>query len=148
MKVLFTRSPLIGSRFIRWGLDEPVSHVALEAGGIVLHSTWGDVDLDSVEYFLESREIVYEIDVPDYGLADLADMADSYEGSGYDFKGLICFGWFAFLRKFFNRPMPARNYCNTPRRFLCTEVATLLLYGKEDGIVTPYELYQQLREST
>jgi hypothetical protein len=147
MRVLFTKSDLCGSKLIRWALEEPVSHVALEHDGVVLHSTWGSVDLDALGTFLEHREIIYTIDVPDYGLADMIELANRYEGSSYDFTGLVYFSVAALLRKFLNVPLPKSNTWNTPGQFLCTEVASLLIYGYEDAIMTPYEMYLRLKST-
>lgn len=144
MRILFTSSPLTGSRLIRWALEEPVSHVAIECNGIVLHSTWNRVDLDSISTFLKHRKVVYSVEIPEKGLKDLLDIACKYENSSYDFRGLLYFSVRALLRKFLRIPLPSSNPWNIAETFLCTELATLLLYGGEDGIITPFELYQRL----
>lgn len=144
MRILFTKSDKIGSAIIRWGLEEPVSHVAVEAEGLVLHSTWSDVDIDSIETFLEHREIVYEIYIPKLGVPELLGLTERYAGSSYDFRGLVCFVKSALARKLFGTPLPKTACYNTPGAFLCTEIATVLMWGYENAAITPYELYLTL----
>ena len=146
MKILFTKSDKCGSRIIRWGLDEPVSHVALEDRGIVLHSSWSGVDLDSKATFLRNREIVYTIDCPRLNRRTVLKMADQYEGKPYDFSALLFFVGAALWRKLWKRPLPEVNKWNRPGTFLCTELATMLISGEERASITPYGLYKKLSE--
>ena len=144
MRILFTKSDRIGSNLIRWGLEEPVSHVAMEVENLVLHSTWDGVDIDHIHTFLETREIVCSVEIPELGWEKMLEIARKYEGRSYDFVGLLLFAGAALSRKFFGTPLPKYNTWNQKEAFLCTEIATMALFGRENGIITPYELYLRL----
>lgn len=66
MIFLFTKSNTIGSKLIRWGLDDEVSHFALidtrrpSINSMVLHSTLKKgVHITGIRQFLQHNEVVY-----------------------------------------------------------------------------------------
>ncbi len=147
MRLLFTKSNKIGSKLICWGLNEPVSHVAMEDSGIVLHSRGSGVDFDSYTNFIKINTVVEEIELKDFTFKDLAALGDRYEGSHYDFKGLCYFIYIGAQRKLFDVDFPIKSRYNIPGAYLCTELVSLYLLGYEDNLITPYGLYLKLSET-
>ena len=147
MQLLFTKSDRVGSKIIRWGLDEPVSHVGVCHDGIVLHSEMKGVDLDTEDTFLKNRTIIYIVELPELDIKDFLRVANAYENASYDFLALLSFGFYALRRKWFSTPFPKKNMLSTKGNFLCTEVASMLLWNTENAILTPYQLYKQIRSS-
>jgi len=145
VRILFTKSDLIGSNTIRWGLEEPVSHVAIQFGNYVAHSTWGGVDIDHLTTFTKHRQIVFAVDIKG-DENKISELLSKYESKSYDFTGLIYFILMAVRRKLFGIALPKTNKWAKDNTFLCTELATKLVEGKENGIITPYELYLTLKE--
>jgi hypothetical protein len=155
MKLLFSyNNRKIGSRFIRWVLREPVSHVAIQfSSGLIIHSTFSGVGLEWSSNFRAENDIPYEYDAiippsPEDEMAWVTSLLDIYMGQSYDYKAFIYFGWRALLLRLLGLPMPGRNHWNANGRYLCTELASTVMGREMDPMISPYQLYIKLRKES
>lgn len=146
MKLLGTRNQGWGSRFMCWGLGEPISHVAIESkDGFVVHAhLLGGLRIDWYTDFRAKNKVVYELENPALGRETFAQLMVKHAGSGYDYWAFAYFTWRAILRKFFGRPLPRNNRWARRHAFLCTEWLTVLLGQGERSLITPYELIKEI----
>lgn len=130
MRIYFTRSGKIGSRLIRWGLDEPVSHTVFVFGKYhALHSSIHGVEQDFWPMLKDEYEVVsgVEIEMTLEKEDDLwEEMMARVRRRGYDWAGTAYFTWSVLKCKFLNKPLPDKNAWNSEKRFLCTELAEVL----------------------
>lgn len=151
--VLAVRSGKFGSRLIRWGIDEEASHLAIECGGWVYHSSVHGVERVDPEEFWAAYEFVRGVritgnDTDGDGISDLLDEVCGVRR--YDYGALAYFAYRAALKKFFGRPMPTRSEWDDQDRDLCVELLyaffeayakivgkTVTLSGKAFGVMTP-----------
>lgn len=164
MRLVFVKADLIGSRIIRWGTGEDVSHVAIisDAFKLVIHSYGYGVQVDALSHVLEKYKIVHSIDVPmsthnEFLMLEYLKQFD--HEAGYDYGALTYFTWRAFLHKVFRVPYPTFNSWEDTDKFLCTEAAYIFLEAyalflnktiiidKNISMLTPYQLYLQLKEA-
>jgi hypothetical protein len=150
MRVIFTRSVMPLSQLIRWGLREPVSHMAIVFDDkVVFQSNLLGVHLVSYSKFISSSEIVMERRA-DLSLEDEEDVFQSIslnsEGRLYDFAGFLFFLWRGFLYRLFRTPLPSRNPWGHKDSYLCTELAESLpdsmwiFKPKDFGMSSPYSV--------
>lgn len=130
MKILFVRSNKIGSKIIQWGLDEPVSHVAVEFSDahLIYHSYGSGITVVEPYEFYEKHSVIGSISL---NVASDEEIHRLFKSSipprhGYDYLGLLYFTWRGFLKKFFNRPLPRLNAWQEQENFLCTELDYIL----------------------
>ena len=132
MNLLFVKSDKIGSKIIRWGLGEDVSHVIVEFDGKYhqyFHSYGMRLQpLSPKEYAAIGYEVVHKIELylPYEEECVAQDMY--YKDSKYqlyDYPSFVYFGWRAALKKFFDVPFPKRNSANERDKTLCTEALYL-----------------------
>jgi len=130
MKLLFTRSQLPLSKLIRWGLNEPVSHVAILLDEkLVFQSNLLGVSIEGIYRLQKACEIVYVVDIPMKFCAeeDLYQLLlQQYDGKPYDFKAFAYFAWRTVLYKLFKKPYPNKNIWQDPNSFLCDGLLTSL----------------------
>lgn len=163
---LFTKSGKIGSKLIRWGLNESSSHFAIgfdldkSNRGVVFHSHFTGLSIAWAADFLQSNVVVKRL-VPALPLRGASEerlyqaVVRDY-GKPYDLRAFVFFGWRAVLWKLFRRPFPKTNPLNTSG-MICTEVAESIRHEIDDifqvmlpfsgGMLTPNELYQKLKQS-
>ena len=115
MKILFTKSDLLGSKLIRAVTEEPVSHCAILHGDQVTHSTFYGVVTESYEEFAAVNEVVHSVEVKNAPI-----LIKGHKGSCYDFGAFIYLG----LRLLFPLILPKKNLWQTTGMFLCTEFVT------------------------
>lgn len=126
------------SRVIRCITGEDVSHCALRVHGWILHSNLYGVHAVLPQDF--HGEVVYSIEVAYNPEAVVRALAE-YQGRAYDFGALlylalrICCPW-----------LPKQNLWQSSGMFLCTEWVTQVVDGRADSMITPYQLYQRLKE--
>lgn len=146
MKVLFTTTGSPLSRAIRALDGEPVSHTALlYDDNIVIHSNLLGVRVIFLEEFLRTESIIYSVEIPD-NYPKLLILIAKYDRAWYDIPGLLYLGWRYLLFKYFQKPLPTANLGAHTGLFMCTELVTQYLDGRENSLVTPYKLYLQLSE--
>lgn len=164
MKILFVRSGKIGSKLIRWGTSEPVSHVAVEfeSSKFIYHSYISGIRPIEKPLFKEHYEVVCQIDLHiDY--IDDEKMLRAFcamlpEKQFYDYGALFYFAWRAALHKFFRVPYPRYNHWQDGEGFLCTEITYVLgeVIAEQLGIMllpenhdiamtSPWNLYELLK---
>lgn len=138
MRALFTRNSSPVSKLIRFLTGEQVSHCAVESSGIIYHSNFYGVHMETSRHFRAVNEVVYETEVSGSD-ALLITKFDAYEFTGYDFSGLAYLG----LRSVF-RFLPKANLWQQSGMFLCTEWVEEVTGQEHDASLTPYQLYQLL----
>ena len=157
MRIVFTRNTSPLSRLIRWGFEEPVSHVGIVFKDVLLfHSNLLGVHVDNFKSYSNTNEIVYEIE---YNLSDSEEIAlflnlyERYAGRGYDFKAFLYLACVGFRYKFLRHPLPDKNSWEDDRTDICLEMVEKLpasVIGnipKELSMLTPYRLYKLLLEA-
>ena len=149
MNILGTRSTKWGSRFMCWGLGEPVSHVAVELdNGFVVHAhLLGGLRIDWGRDFRRNNQVVIELGADNIPERETVQaLLDAHAGSGYDYWAFAYFGWRALLRKCFGIPFPRENKWARRHAFLCTEWLSVLIFRQERAMITPYELLKELSD--
>lgn len=146
---LFTRSPLWGSRLIRWGTNAPVSHVAIYYPGdeVVLHSTHLGVHAIHLKEFLTQAQIVYRVTWNDY-LLPWPTLLLRFNTKGYDYRGLLFLAFSILFTKITGKKSKILNRWGQADAYMCTEFASLVAFGKNDDTITPYELYLKIKAHT
>ena len=146
--VLFTRSNRIGSRLIRWALEEPVSHVAIRTQNTIIHSNFSGTHADWDNRWLNNNLVVYSVRVKmpfEETMYRLQNLMSNY--AKYDFGAFLYFGYRALVSKITGTPIHGHNAWEARGAYLCTEFATKLLLGEEEtNLVSPYQLYNRLRQ--
>lgn len=156
MRLLFTKNNMPLSWLIRWGLDEPVSHVSFVFDEkLVFHSQLFGVHLAWFDTFKKSQTIVYELDISgslEYEESVYLSLLGQVDGRPYDYKAFCYFMWRGLLKKVFGIPMPKTSIHNDKRAFLCTELAFVILKllkldEKEIdlSVTSPFQLFQIAR---
>lgn len=130
MKLVFTKSSSVLSRLIRWGLAEPVSHVAIIFDDkLIFQSNLLGVHLDGIYKFQKTNTIVYSLDIKLSKQAEeliYEKLLVQYDGVYYDFGALFYFFYQALLHKYFGTPWPDKNAWQKPENFLCDGLLTTL----------------------
>lgn len=160
MKILWTKSNLPLSRFIRWGLKESCSHVVIVFDDkIVFHSNLLGTHIEWFATFKKTVTVVHE---KEYKLpleqeeVLYQNVIDKDDQKAYDYKAFAYFIWRAFLFRVFKSPFPAVNAWGSKDGFLCTGLASQLpaefipgLEKVKDGdMVSPEQLWLLLNKST
>lgn len=161
MRFYFTKNNLIGSKAIRWGLDEDCSHFAFGSDNPYtilesrLETGFGKSNYES---FHNRNSVVHCLEVhatPDQGRALYDRIVSNCAGKAYDQNGVLWWTWVAFTRKVFGRPKPTVNQWQDKHKFYCVEI----LIGVEDllkemlgvdvilSMMTPHDLFLKLKES-
>lgn len=134
MIFFWVKSNRIGSRLIRWGLNEPCSHFAIcfcedslmGFQPMVVESKLQDgVQRTSLTEFLDHYEVVHAVQMPTQSLEELQLMKkvlDNLQGKEYD-QWAIAYWFFAGLaRKVFKCKLPLRNQWGKNELVYCVEV--------------------------
>jgi len=140
-RILFTAGNSLLSKAIRARTQEPVSHVALECNGWVVHSNLLGVRVDKLSDFEKHCRVVYSIPVEMTAETILTKYREHQDAS-YDFGALLYM--FLKLTPGITKLLPERNLWRSTGAFLCTEWVTHVIYGKELSSITPYQLYKEL----
>lgn len=145
MKVLFTAGNSFVGRAIRYMTREPVSHVALQIGDLVVHSTLFGPEVRSINYFNKKYKIVYTVDLPDSHIS-VAPVLDRYDKRAYDYWCLVYLGMrYAALRAL-GIALPKVNLWEVSGMYTCTEFVTGILLEKPDSMITPYGLFLKMKQ--
>lgn len=158
---------IIGSVLVRWGLEEPVGHVALVlSDDQAEESTSQGVHLSSWKY-LQERENVVSLLEPNWALDPEKENEVRKRfnekcpiGSMYDYLAFIYFAWRCILKKLLDKPFPKSNLLAEGGVFLCVEAAwaaaesyeevyglQLLDHSFDSAMVSPWSLRRMLLES-
>ena len=122
---------------------EPVSHCAIHVGEFVVHSTILGPEIRTYDSFCKKNTVVLSVDctIKDEAVVDLITKLDS---KSYDYAALLYLGVRYAGRHWLKLPLPKANLWNVTGMYLCTELVTTLVYGKEYSMLTPYQLYLKL----
>jgi hypothetical protein len=151
MRLLFCYSDKIGSRVIRWALQEEVSHVAVEFdSGLVVEATLTGIRLDWSTNFRSNHCIPYEFPTimeleAEGQLVWMSNLMALFVGQKYDYAAFVYLAWRVLLLRVLGLPIPGRNKWNKKGRFMCTELATAILAEDPDPTITPMGLYTKLK---
>lgn len=138
-QIVFTASDNFLGRAIRFLTEEPVSHVALRFGELVVHATAFGVT--ACPYLDIAHKVVYAVDSPHLS----PDEALSKRRSLYDYGALLYLGLRYLLKKYLKISLPKANLWAASGMYTCTEFATQMLDGEPDSLITPFQLYILLR---
>jgi hypothetical protein len=144
MKILFTAGDTFVGRAIRYLTKEPMSHVAIEAGEFVAHSTIFGVEIVTTNYFKTRFQVVDAVEVQD-DMNKLLAVLTKRSHSFYDYGCLLYLGVRYSLKRWLKVSIPKANLWATSGMFTCTEFVTEVLDGKQDSLITPYGLYERLK---
>lgn len=165
LELLFVSTDMALSKLIKWGFDEPASHLAIDIPGAdqVVHSDLLGLHRAARKEFLDQHKVIgtfkiwLDIGVMQKAQAAFLGLADAEKGSGYDFGAFSYLGWRAFCTKFFGSSLPPRNPWGDSHKYLCTEAAYLLnqvvaqstghilfAYDTDLGAMTPWQLRTKL----
>lgn len=166
MRFLFTTTEKIGSRLIRWGLDEDCSHFALEltlpTRKVIIESTMGvGVHRESVDQFLAENKVIHSLEYIGGEPVDQLwyDCANRHYGERYDTTAIAFWALAAAGKKFLGMKDPWYNPMDMDNRHYCVEVmdGSELLCSQYLGIDTtnvdwgctsPHECYEILKKSS
>ena len=144
MKIVFTANGSPLSRAIRGITGEPVSHVIIVQDDTVFQSNLFGVGMETLAKFTSGGSaLVYSLDFPD-DYPRLIQSMGRLNRSTYDFLALVYVGLALILKHYLKIPLPKRNPWSISGAYMCTEFVTATL-GAEDTMVTPYQLYLQLK---
>lgn len=159
MRLIWTKSDLILSKFIRWGLNTDCSHFAIvfdsPAGGLMFESNLLGTHPKFYRSALKHMEVVHEIelDIP----LDVEDkiwdsVIDKYDDKSYDYGAFFYFCWRALLKKLFKIPFPSKNKWAKNDSYLCDELYQVMENYVKDlkidlAITPPHDLYELLKDT-
>lgn len=153
MKIIFTRNSLPFSCFIRWGLNEPVSHMAIVFDNrIVFHSNFKGIHIEWFETFKKTNVIVYEIEFNltlEQEEQIYKEIITKNDGKSYDYAGLLYLTYKGIMHKMFNTALPSTNKWASKNQFFCIEILSLFKQIEIDTnieVSTPYQVYKLLKE--
>ena len=142
---------------IRWGLDEPVSHFAIQFGNFIFDSDFRGFRPHWHKEWSSRRNVVYSLQPKEVDECKLVEyIANVFSGDDYDFGAYSYFCIRALMRKSLSIPLPTENIWANKEDPLCTGVAKAVqdIYPEwfstpvsEFDIVTPFSLYENMRLS-
>jgi hypothetical protein len=142
MNILFTRGNNPVSSMIMGLTKEPVSHVAIELDGFVIHcSLLGTKVVKSIDFRMHCT-VVYCVAMDRYKLSKVLAML--YKKPMYDYTGLMYLGLRYGLKRVFGWSIPKANLWQVSGMTICTEFVTQIIDEKQDSLITPYRLYKRL----
>jgi hypothetical protein len=74
-------------------------------------------------------------------LHSLGKVLEDTEGRSYDYTGLLYLGLRYYAKRYLGVSLPKVNLWQISGMFTCTEFVTKVLSGKEDSLITPYQLF-------
>ena len=159
MIFMFTKNKLPFSKILQWCLKEPSSHFACvfmltPKHGVVVHQRFNGFTVNFLHNFLEKNDVVAAIKPKTTNLKMekriFLALMNRYDGTEYDFKGLLYFCWRVVLLKLVNAPIPKVNRWGSNKEPICTGVSNEIRTIKPDwfsedfidgDIITPWRLY-------
>jgi hypothetical protein len=130
VRLLFTKSKLPLSWFIRWGTGQASSHFAIEfSSGLVFQSNLLGVGVEFKTDFFKEVTIVHEISMPldlETEQALLVSALNKFDGFSYDYGAFIYDMVRMFLKRVFGVPLKPKNLWGASDRVLCVGLAKCL----------------------
>lgn len=143
-QLLFTKSTHWISDLICEVLREPISHVSIRVGNTVYQSNMRGVHRLPYAEFMAQQESCIKITVQN--IPNIEETFDKYQNSWYDIGAFFFLGFSFLIRRYLGIPLPKSNLWQATGMFLCTEWVAEVLDREEDAMLTPYQLYQELRD--
>lgn len=145
MRVLFTAGDTFVGRAIRYMTREPMSHVAIETDGWVIHSTMWGPEIRTLPDFNKHYKVMGSIELlGSVSPAHAYALISKYDRRFYDYTCLLYLGFRYATLKLFNLKLPKVNLWQVSGMYTCTEFVSKLVFGYEDSLITPYGLYIKL----
>lgn len=141
MYILFTVSNSFVSRAITNLTGEPCSHVAIQVGEFIIHSSLRGPEITTMEKFYATRRVVCRIKADRFLLHSLLQLLARTNKQGYDYLGLLYLGIRYYLRGKLGIPLPKANLWQISGMWTCTEFVSKAILGKADSMITPWKLY-------
>ena len=155
MKLIWTKSNLVLSIFIRWGLKTDCSHFAIvfesPAGGLMFESNLLGTHPKFFKTAKEHMTVVHQIYLPlsvDVENTVWDIIVDKYDSKSYNFRAFLYFCWRGILKRVFGKPFPLKSKWSTPGSDLCGQVYQALVdagvcpdLGIDLSISSPHEIY-------
>lgn len=146
MNLLFTKNPKSWfSQAIQLVTGEPVSHVALQMGDWVLHSNWRGVHAQSFQGFLKQNQVIEMLPVTYVSRQRVMQVFHDREMKPYDLLGIVGFTFHLAMRRYLPWITPKINLLEQTSMDFCVELVQHMLSRPLDSLVTPYQLFQQLK---
>lgn len=142
IEVLFTRSELIGSKWIRELTGEDVSHCAILYFDKVIHSSYYGVKRVSYDEFSRHNDIVYRVELP-IAPKTIIETYEKLKNKPYDYGALLFLG-LRYIAMRCGIKMDYRNLWQDSGCFICSEFVSRAIIGEADSMITPYQLYEKL----
>jgi hypothetical protein len=152
MKVeyVFSKRNKWGSKLIAWGssyenldLEHIPSHVGvLLNNSIVVESTFfSGVRVVPYSEWLKINQELYKLPcAQEYRSSkDTLDRAFSLWSKGYDWAGIMYFGWSLLKLILLDKPLPAKNKWQKNNRYFCTEFVAMLV-DEDFSMSTPAKI--------
>lgn len=149
MRIVFTRSDNLFSRFIRFSTGENVSHVAIRfSDGVYAHSNFLGVRFEAEEQFEKDNEIVGVCQYPADSAREkqLHNIIHMYQGRSYDFLACLYILLNLLVRRITGYMIPGPNRWANRKLFICTELVSQVILGEHDSLITPAKLFYKLKE--
>jgi hypothetical protein len=145
MRLLFTAGNSPIGNAIRYLTREPMSHVAIESNGWVIHSSiWGP-EIRTLVDFTAHYNIVAEVELPvEVSPARAYALISKYDRRLYDYSCLVFLGLRYVALRYLGISLPKVNLWQISGMYTCTEFVSELVFGYEDSLITPYGLYHKL----
>jgi hypothetical protein len=141
MEILFTKSNTFLSRAICYLTKEKVSHVALQEGKFVFHSSLCGVEIITLENFTTAREILGHIEVDNFSYDNLLRFLS--KPHRYDFLALAYLAVRYAAKKWLRISIPKANLWGITGMYTCTEFVSDVIWSSEDSLITPGRLYEK-----
>ena len=158
MQILFTKNSTVLSKTIRDLTNEPVSHTVLlfDFKGVefVIHVNLLGLRIDEYDSFLKTNQIVCRLEPQlDSYLQNMKDndrlktVLKQYKKVFYDLGALLFAGSCLLMRRWFKIPLPKSNLWQMSGMLLCTEWIQSFIDIPLNAMITPYQLYLELKKS-
>lgn len=167
MKLYWTKADTMGSRLIRWGLNEDCSHVVVRVdladGPHYYQSTaTSGVQECTFDEFTDTHDVVHELSLKEYHSAfEYAMSALLKKKAGkipYDWKAISFWAIAAMAKRYWGRVPPRVNMWDETGANFCVEIleGSQVLFGEHLGVefpwpnfsmTSPHRLYEFLSSS-
>lgn len=163
MKLLFVRSQLLGSRLIRWGLEEECSYFAIcfddqaKGSGIVFESKASGAELSWFGHFKKTHYLIHALSFNEPMDLEAEEsiyqsILAQYSGQGYDWRALGYWVLQVIGHRLLKLPISRQNAWQQAGYNLCTGLAAgvpwIAGWAQESFIdlemIGPESLYQRL----
>lgn len=145
---LFTWRHHYGSYLQMLMLDEDVSHFAIRFNNIVIHQMVNGFEISWYNHWQDTYKVRTALQAKDAEVKEELDIIDSivrkFNGSDYDNFAWLYFAYCAVMKKFFGKPLPAKNKWQQNSDYLCTSIAELLYKHNKQWFQKDIEDYEIL----